>query len=210
MTKIERVLATIYGQAVDKLPKGEFHIEDGLITKLLKVTSHQSLKRIDFEDRVKASELLGLDALVFMADTDSQDGPWAELRRWGEESDFFTFALIDGPFQGVGHGYPDFTEFLMDIVKDEDKMDSLVQGSLRRSLELGRAAIASGAHGILIADDIAYNQGLYVSPRTMRERFFLILKNYVQNWCRALEHLLAERYRYFFILTEISSSFFRI
>ncbi|MEL1135680.1 uroporphyrinogen decarboxylase family protein [Desulfitobacterium sp. THU1] len=176
MTKIERVLAMIHGQPVDKLPKGEFHIEDGLITKLLQMTSRESLKGVGFEERRQATELLGLDALVFMADAESQDDPWAELRRWQEESDFFIFALIDGPFQGVGHGYHDFTEFLMDIVKDQDKMDCLVQESIQRSLELGRAAIASGAHGILIADDIAYNHGLYVSPRTMRERFFSYLK----------------------------------
>lgn len=198
MTKIERVLAMIRGEVVDKLPKGEFTIDDGLVAKILQQTSLQDLKAVDFKARLKASELLGLDALVFMADPKNPRSPWAILQQWQEESDFFLFSLLDGPFQGVGHGYADFTDFLMDIVRDKDKVDLLIRESIQRSLELGKAAITSGTHGILIADDIAYNHGLYISPRMMRERFFPYLKELVQGLTQEARELTGKPMPIFF------------
>lgn len=198
MTKIERVLAMIDGEAVDKLPKGEFFVEDGLVAKLLQQSSFPSPPPLDLEARMKAYELLGLDALVFMADSQKPDQPWAELQHWQEESDFFLFALLDGPFQGVGHGYADFTAFLMDTVRDKEKIAELVKESMQKSLELGREAIASGAQGILIADDIAYNRGLYISPRIMREIFFPYLKELLQGLSRTSRELAGRELPIFF------------
>lgn len=198
MTKVERILAMIRGEAVDKIPKAEFYIEDGLVAKLLQKASFHSLNPIDFEARVKASELLGLDALVFMADPENSRGPWVELQQWQEESDFFLFSLLDGPFQGVGHGYADFTEFLIDIARDEEKIDALIRESILGSLVLGKAAIAAGAHGILIADDIAYNHGLYISPRMMRERFFPYLKELIQGLTQAAREFTGKKLPIFF------------
>jgi len=172
MTKQERVLAMLQGDKVDKLPKGEFYIEDGLICKLLELTPSPDRQIIDFETKIKAHELLGLDVLVFMADKKNLNDPWAELRQWQEESDFFLFSLLDGPFQSVSHSYEDFTDFLMDTIREKEKIQELVKQGAERSLELGKKAIEAGAHGLMIADDIAYNRGLYISPAMMREIFF--------------------------------------
>lgn len=186
MTKIERIFATIRGETVDKIPKGEFYLEDGLITKLLQMTSAQDTLEVDFEARVKAYELLGMDALVFMPNRARGEEVWEELKQWSEQTDFFLFALIDGPFQGISHRYPDFTSFLMDTVRDRAKIASLAEEISLESLKLGKAALKSGAHGILIADDIAYNQGLYVSPRIMRDVFFPYLKELVCTLSRCV------------------------
>ena len=35
MTKIERIQATLRFGGVDRLPKGEFHLEDGFVAQLL-------------------------------------------------------------------------------------------------------------------------------------------------------------------------------
>lgn len=180
MTKIERILAAIRGETLDKIPKGEFYLEDGLVTKLLQITSAQDMLKVDFKSRVKACELLGLDALVFIPNGCCGDEAWQELKQWREYTDLFLFALIDGPFQGIAHRYSDFASFLMDIVRDKAKIQSLAEEITLGSLKLGQAALESGAHGILIADDIAYNQGLYVSPPTMRDVFFPYLKELVQ------------------------------
>lgn len=184
MTKIERILAAIRGETLDKIPKVEFHLEDGLVTKLLQITPAQNLLEVNFESRVKACELLGLDALVFIPKRGCGEEAWQELRQWREKTDFFLFALIDGPFQGVSHRYPDFSTFLMDIIRDRVKIGSLAAEISLESLKLGQAALKSGAHGILIADDIAYNQGLYVSPHTMRDVFFPYLKDLVESFSK--------------------------
>lgn len=184
MTKNERILAAIRGETLDKIPKGEFHLEDGLVTKLLQLTPAQDTLKGDFESRVKACELLGLDALVFIPKGGAGKEAWHELKQWREQTDFFLFALIDGPFQGVSHRYSEYASFLMNIVRDKAKIQSLAEEVSLGSLKLGQAALESGAHGILIADDIAYNQGLYVSPRTMRDVFFPYLKELVQTFSK--------------------------
>lgn len=183
MTKIERILAAIRGEALDKIPKGEFYLEPGLITKLLQITN-QDTREVDLEARIKACELLGLDALVFTPKRGSGEEVWKELEHWKEQTDFFLFALIDGPFQGVSHRYPDFTSFLMNTVRDKEKLARLAEEVISNSLKLGQAALKSGAHGILIADDIAYNQGLYISPQMMRELFFPYLEELVHSLSR--------------------------
>ncbi|WP_019849699.1 uroporphyrinogen decarboxylase family protein [Desulfitobacterium sp. PCE1] len=198
MTKIERVLAMIRGEAVDKLPKGEFFIEDALVSRLLQLSPSPSPQSVDLEARMKACELLGLDTLVFMADQKKPGRPWAELQQWQEESDFFLFSLLDGPFQGVGYTYPDFTDFLMDTMRDKEKIEELVKESVQRSLNLGRAAITSGAHGLFIADDIAYNHGLYISPRIMREMFFPYLKELLQGLSRTAREVTGREIPIFF------------
>jgi uroporphyrinogen decarboxylase len=181
MTKIERILASIRGEAVDKTPKGEFYLEDGLSAKLLRLTSSEHTDELDLEARIKACELLGLDALVIMPKVSPREESWKELKQWRSQTDFFLFALIDGPFQGISHRYSDFTTFLMDTSRDREKLSELAKEVITESARLGKAALESGANGILIADDIAYTQGLFVSPHVMREVFFPYLEELVQE-----------------------------
>ncbi len=181
MTKIERILAAIRGEVVDKIPKGEFYLEDGLSAKLLRLTSSEYTDELDLEARIKACELLGLDALVFIPKVGPREESWEELKQWRGQTDFFLFALIDGPFQGISHRYSDFTSFLMDTARNREQLSELAKEIVRESLQLGKAALESGANGILIADDIAYTQGLFVSPHIMREVFFPYLEELVQE-----------------------------
>lgn len=182
MTRVERILAAIRGQAVDKIPKGEFHLEDGLATELLRTAAHPTETEVlGLAERIKACELLGLDALVFMPDPKHPGNEWEGLRQWHKQSDFFLFALIDGPFQGVYHQYPDFIDFLMDTKRAKEKVMEMAQAVSLKSVELAKAALEAGAHGILIADDIAFNQGLYVSPGAMREMFFPFTKEMIDT-----------------------------
>lgn len=176
MTRVERILATIRGEPADKIPKGEFHLEEGFITKLFQLIRPEGTPPIGFRAQVEACEILGLDAVVFVPKREQGENPWQELRHWREETDFFLLALLDGPFQGVAHRYPDFTSFLMDTVRDKENLKRHAEEIAKQSAELGRRALEAGAHGILIADDIAYHQGLYISPQMMRELFFPSLK----------------------------------
>lgn len=182
MTKVERILAAIRGELIDKTPKGEFYLEEGFIAKLLQFIRPESSVEIDFKAKVEACEVLGLDALVFAPGKDQGREAWEDLRRWREQTDFFTFAILDGPFQGVCHQYSDFTTFLMDTVSDREKLASQAKDIITSSAKLGYEALEAGAHGIIIADDIAYQQGLYVSPQVMRELFFPYLNELVHSF----------------------------
>ena len=186
MTKVERVLAAINFQPVDRVPKGEFHLDDDFVTNLL------GLKRaVEFTDRVEACKRCGIDALAFSpspftaagtggsANEDPSSNPspnpaeyWQELKRWREETDFFLFALIDGPFQGSAKLFPSFTNYLLAIAQADPILPELVGQSTATNVDLGLKALASGAHGIIVADDVAYNGGTFVSPTALRMTFF--------------------------------------
>ena len=196
MTKVERILAVLEGRPVDKLPKGEFYLEDELVRKLIQEKNSLTPSRIDLEEKDEAYERLGIDALVFMPEKGKEE-PWQELATWRLKKDYFLFALIDGPFQGVGYGYEDFMEFLMDT-RDEEKLQDLIQKAMNKSLELGKKALVAGAHGILIADDIAYNHSTYVSPTILRNNFFPHTKELMDNLNREALELRGEKVPFFF------------
>lgn len=176
MTRIERILAATRFEQVDRMPKGEFYIDDGFITKLLGLKEN-----VTFEDRVKACELCGLDALAFSPSFTQvdKDKDWEGFRRWREETDFFIFAIIDGPFQGAAKLFSSFTDYLMAIAQRDPIIPELVAKAVADNIALGLKALASGANGVIIADDIAYRQGTFISPASLRNDFFPSLKDQV-------------------------------
>ena len=176
MTKIERILAATRFEWVDRIPKGEFYLDDGFVTKLLGLKEN-----VTFEDRVEACELCGLDALAFSPSSSPVDKVqvWKGLKRWREETDFFIFVIIDGPFQGTAKRFSSFTDYLMAIAKRDPVISDLVAKTVAENTALGLNALASGANGIIIADDIAYNRGTFISPTALRKDFFPGLRDQV-------------------------------
>lgn len=171
MNKVERVKAAINFMKVDRIPKGEFYFENGFIANLLK------LKRdVMFEDKVEAYNRCGLDALAFTPAAFTANPPggeaWQELNFWRKETDFFIFAIIDGPFQGTAKTFPSFTDYLLAIAHGDSIIPELVKQVVAANIDLGLSALALGAHGIIIADDIAYNGGMFISPTSLRTNFF--------------------------------------
>ena len=167
MTKIERILAAIHFGRVDRLPKGEFYLEDGFVAQLLGLK-----EKIEFKDRVEACEICGLDALAFSPSYHDKDREWDDLEHWRKETDFFLFALIDGPFQGIAKLFPSFTDYLLALAKRDPLITELVTQVVAKNIQLGLEALAAGANGIIIADDLAYQQGTFVSPIVLREVIF--------------------------------------
>ena len=167
MKKIERVLAALRHEKVDRIPKGEFHLEDGFVTQLLGLKEN-----VQFNDRVEACELLGLDALAFSPSRDCKAPVWDEFKQWRKETDFFIFAIIDGPFQGTAKLFPSFSEYLIAIAKRDPIILELAAKVLAANVQLGLDALKLGANGLIIADDIAYQRGTFISPDQLRQFFF--------------------------------------
>ncbi|EHQ87901.1 uroporphyrinogen decarboxylase family protein [Desulfosporosinus youngiae] len=179
MNKIERILASVRFEKVDRIPKGEFHLEDDFIAELLGLK-----EKVRFKDRIEACERCGLDALAFTptCSQDNNPGGWEELEQWRKETDFFIFAIIDGPFQGTAKLFTSFTDYLMAIAKHDPIIQELVTKSVTANLELGHKALALGANGIIVADDIAYQSGTFVSPTALRKGFFPGLAEQVDSF----------------------------
>ncbi|HBW34283.1 uroporphyrinogen decarboxylase family protein [Desulfosporosinus sp. BICA1-9] len=176
MTKIERILAATRFEWVDRIPNGEFYLEDGFVSKLLGLK-----EKVRFEDRVKACELCGLDALAFSPSPSQVDKAlvWEGLEQWRKETDFFIFAIIDGPFQGAAKLFSSFTDYLLAIARRDPVIPELVAKAIAENIARGLNALVSGANGIIIADDIAYQGGTFISPTALRQDFFPGLKDQV-------------------------------
>ncbi|SDI36794.1 uroporphyrinogen decarboxylase family protein [Desulfosporosinus hippei] len=169
MSKIDRILAATRFEKVDRIPKGEFYLEDGLIIELLGLKN-----RVTFNDRIEACERCKLDALAFSPSLslNAENRVWEGIEQWRKETDFFIFAIIDGPFQGAAKRFTSFTDYLLAIAKGDSMIPELVSKAIAANVELGLQALASGANGIIIADDIAYQNGTFISPSALRKYFF--------------------------------------
>ena len=170
MKKIERISAALCHEWVDRVPKGEFYLEDGFVAKLLGLEE----ENVQFKDRVVACELLGLDALAFspFSSRDCKVPHWDEFKQWRKETDFFIFGIIDGPFQGTAKLFSSFKEFLVAIAKRDPILQELAASVVATNVQLGLEALKLGANGLIIADDIAYQRGTFISPDQLRQ-FFL-------------------------------------
>jgi len=177
LEKIERVLATLRHEWVDRVPKGEFYLDDGFVTKLLGLK-----EKVQFKDRVKACECLELDALAFspfFSYSDDKAPVWDKFIQWRKETDFFIFAIIDGPFQGTAKLFSSFSDFLVAIAKRDPIILELVAKVVAANVQLGLEALKLGANGLIIADDIAYQRGTFISPDHLRKNFFPGLREQV-------------------------------
>lgn len=101
------------------------------------------------------------------------------LRRWREETDFFVFAFVDGPFQGTGKLF-DFTDFLLAVAGREGAISDLAAAVVDFNVELARLCVQAGAHALIIGDDIAYERGTYIRPALWREIFLPLLRRQVE------------------------------
>lgn len=101
------------------------------------------------------------------------------IRRWREETDFFVFAFVDGPFQGTGNLFA-FTDFLLAVAGREEAVIDLAAAIVDFNVELARLCIQAGAHAVIIGDDIAYDRGTYIRPALWREIFLPLLRHQVE------------------------------
>jgi len=193
MTRWERVYRAIARKPADRVPKGEWQLAPGLIAGLLGKAGP-----VGWEDEVAARVLLGMDLVTLVpADPAPAAGDprgarldYNSFSRWRNQTDFFIFALIDGPFQGVARRM-DFTEFLLRVGGRDGSIKRWAFEEADLNIEVARYCLQNGAHGVIIADDIAYTRGLYVNPSLLREIFLPL-------WRRQVEALKAGQVPVFF------------
>jgi uroporphyrinogen decarboxylase len=175
MDRKQRVALTIRKEQADRVPRGELCIDDAVVSACLGVRDVAHPHRVEFASR------LGLDLVCLPADygrrgeksrlpaTDAVR--WNGLDRWCTETDFFVFVLMDGGFSW-GMRLLGFEDFMLAVARDAAKIQSLVRNVEAFNSALIREAASRGAHGIVIADDIAHGSGLMIPPESLRRFFF--------------------------------------
>ena len=180
----DRIYLVIKGERADRIPRGELCIDDRLVSE------HCGVDDVGFEQRVAFVSELDLDLICLSAELSDnasantlpapEIAQFPDLNRWADETGLFVFAMLDGPLAWVSRMLG-FHAFLTDLYRRPDDVSAMMNQAVAFNLKLARKAAGQGAHGILIADDIAYTKGLMMSPDMLRQIFFPVLKKQVEQ-----------------------------
>jgi uroporphyrinogen decarboxylase len=172
----ERVLAAIYHRIPDRVPMGELFIDPRLVEEAFPNKARDQLQATR-----QFIETLHLDLVVchhspFVPTEDF----FNQIRWWHEETDLFIFALVGG---GISCLWPywGFLPFLIATQKQPSITRHWIKKMVELNTYLASKAIESGADGIIIGDDIAYNRGLFFPLQALRELLFPYLAQAVKT-----------------------------
>jgi uroporphyrinogen decarboxylase len=105
---------------------------------------------------------------------------FSNIISWKDNSDLYIFALIDGIFQTLS-SLLEFNEFLIATVRNKEELIISAERIADFIKKIMDKAIAAGADGIIIGEDIAFNEGTFISPISLEEVFFPVLKKVISE-----------------------------
>ncbi len=175
----ERIAAALAGVRADRPACGEFFIADEFIRAFLSVPG---AGRVEFEQREAVVEQLDLDVATvsFSAgwgalEQPDEDDALGQLTRWTAEGNRYILALIDGPFSLAAKA----RGFNM-LVHYSRGAPHLAHELFRRGADecrvVAQAVRDAGADGVILGEDIAYNQSTFLSPDDLRTHYFVELR----------------------------------
>jgi uroporphyrinogen decarboxylase len=175
-----RINAAINHQPVDQLPCAELVITDEIIRDLC------GQQAVEFAHRLEFVQTMGLDAVCLHPCPVSQpeeslhkrDLAFADLSQW-VDSGLFTFAVLDGPV-GWSSKLLGFEEMMLGLMRKNGEFAEVVTAVEKLNIALMEQLAANGVNGILLADDIAFNQGVIARPALLRKNLFPSLARQVE------------------------------
>lgn len=177
----EETLKTIEQGVKGKLPKGELCINDSVIRSTLKCDN------VGFDERKEFINSLGLDIFTISPICSSlsqrlpepKDFQWTDIDKWTKVTSSFTFAIVDGAFES-GMRIIGLHKFFKMMYDSSLYLKEFVNSIEMLNISLIRQLAEKGVNGIILADDIAYQNDLLISPKILREYFFLSLERQVK------------------------------
>lgn len=180
LNSYDRVHRLITRQSVDRTPKGELVIDKDVLHEAGYLDG-------GFDETLEFVQSMGLDLVTLSPDIPKDPARlpqvseyhWADLRKWGTQTSLFTFAILDGAFEW---GLRFFTplDFLTMLVQSPDTVKEFVHQIEETNLLLAERLVGEGIDGIILADDIATQNGLYARPAILRNMFLPSLARQVE------------------------------
>ncbi|CQR70773.1 methylcobalamin:coenzyme M methyltransferase [Sporomusa ovata DSM 2662] len=167
--RVERAIKRL---PVDQMPCGELVITDKLVQTMFTQTV------IQFGHRLEFVNAMGFDAVCLHPNCGyskqsipgSKNVVFSDLPNW-VKTDLFTFAVIDGAIGWAGK-LLGFEQLMMQLGRRTPDFCEFIATIETMNKELIERLADSGINGILLADDIAYNQGVIARPALLREMIF--------------------------------------
>lgn len=169
MNGINRVLNAIHRVPGAPVPRGELIVEREFMEDLFRwrKISSETDTASDEEKLIACCRILNLDLVCIQSVTTEKNGPenLESLSRISgiRDSGLFVFWVVNGAFQ-TALNRQGFHEFMVNIAGTPERVAKDMQQISRQVLSIIKQGISAGAHGIIIADDIAYRDATYVSP----------------------------------------------
>ena len=160
-----------------RVPKGELVLDDKVIAKSLDTLS------IGFDERYEFAKSLGLDMIVlsptYPKNSLSVDCSSLDINKWVNR-DLFSFVILDGAFE-LGLRVFGFPEYLSMVMSGDEELEEFILEVEKSNKETIAKLSDQGINGIIVADDIAFQDGLIVRPSIFRELFLPTLERQVKE-----------------------------
>jgi uroporphyrinogen decarboxylase len=206
----DRVAATLACKRADQLPLGELYVEDGLVAALAgqppgqpvtPATRAKVLEALHFDAIAaypswRGHPLLGVhladpspgrDAGTLHPHTGTELGlpdparlDWSPVRAARATSPFYVLAMLPGPFGELAYGLG-MERFLLLCWREPAEAQRLGDAMVDYGLELARLALANGAQGLVVGEDIAWEGGLLLRASLYRSLFLPALEREVSG-----------------------------
>ena len=170
MNVASSVTDTIRRRPGVRIPRGEFMVDHGFARDYLRWQTGSAAA-----DRFPEAQLLvefcraaNLDIVCLHASPAAQQAPVIKIKpaeiKSASAKNLFVFWVVNGAFQ-TAMMTQGVTAFLSEIVRSPDDVRSRLNHFSARAIDIMAQGVRNGAHGIIIADDIAYHRSTYTSPQ---------------------------------------------
>ncbi len=102
------------------------------------------------------------------------------IRKFADTTDYFILGQIGGPVSMLDEAL-DFEDFLVWSLTDTEDLTEAARRIMVYEVQKAKLFLDNGADGILIADDMAYNNGPFLPPHVMRQLVYPLYKQAVQE-----------------------------
>jgi len=92
----------------------------------------------------------------------------SSIRKWVEQTDFCVFAQVGGVFDSI-YPYMGLTNYVKALYLYPNALRHVIEEVYEFNLEVIRMFSEAGAHVILVGDDLAYDNGPFISPSLLRK-----------------------------------------
>jgi uroporphyrinogen decarboxylase len=178
----ELVKKTITGEHTGRIPKGELCITDDVICGGAGCEPPGFAEKYAFIRELQ-QDIIALSPLYpcnLKRLPQSSEYLFPDVKLWVDETNLFTFAVLDGAFEW-GMRIFGLQKFCMMLKDAPPALLGLINQVEKLNLGMVQVLEAEGIDGILLADDIAYQNGLFASPNILREIFIPSLARQVHK-----------------------------
>ncbi|NLM52801.1 MAG: hypothetical protein GX197_08300 [Firmicutes bacterium] len=153
------------------IPKGELVIEAEVVKKTL------GTDYVGFDELSAFTHMLHLDIFTLSPQYTmtakelpaNKEYVWPYLQQWVLETELFIFAVLDGAFEW-GMRLLGLEEFFS-MLRSPAALNDLLKEVENRNFYQIEKLVDEGVNGIILADDIAHQQGLFANPKILKSYF---------------------------------------